>query len=528
MVNKTVGIKLNLLLEQEQELKELFGTFKIGMNWCVIEIEKRYQDFLKSYTPLSKENDVTGICAGCKAEKKLTYTHNASGRAYCSSCAMKTYSEYTVRKEIYGAGKRELDRDLADIIDLPNKTHYNSIYIQAYAMWKSYNAWRSKRNREREMLEKTVAELDQRWVKEALWIEQKAADLKQYNEKLTWKHAKLQASNEVYLHHTDTEKKAIAQAHDKIMDLKRLSRPIHFPQLTECRTISMDANFVKWEEGNLYLTLFSRGKRQIDFWGKAYLKQYIPKMEADNRVYCNLTKKNGEFYLMYPLEIKVRQPPDLKECDTFVFISSPTKIGIVNYDVDGAFNAVKFFPTSNLIFAKRHFKEKRAEITARKNDSEKMRKIRKRKRKILRRGNVEQRYVSTFNHQLTRKMIDHIMGQSENPKLLIWDVGNGITQNFGRKLNYLKNLWAVVQQQDYTKHKAQMMGIPVIEIQYNKCNNLTCSACGAQQKNGNKTAKAITQFIKGVKNFKCEKCGYEVNMLVNQANNVKDVHRAFL
>ena len=141
-------------------------------------------------------------------------------------------------------------------------------------------------------------------------------------------------------------------------------------------------------------------------------------------------------------------------------------------------------------------------------------------------GSTEARMVSSFNHLLTREMIDYVMSQSENPKILIWDLGNGITQNFGKSLNYLKSLWPAVQQQEYLRHKAMQMSIPVIDVKYNKCNDLVCSSCEVKQANENsseknkKPMKVITQMIKGIKNFKCQKCGYEVNMLINQGNNV--------
>lgn len=328
--------------------------------------------------------------------------------------------------------------------------------------------------------------------------------------------------------------------HDKLMDLRRLSRPIHFPELDECRTVMMSSGFVNWDLGKLYLTLFHKGPKEIVYFGKEYLAQFIPKMEADNNAYCNLTKKNGSYYLMYPLAIKVKQPPDIKECDTFVFMTSPTKAAIIGYDRDGTMQSVKWFPTGTLAFSKRHFKEKRKEIgsrqdlrdarrqglkgAARENHQEKMRKIRRRKKKIKRTGSTEARMVSSFNHLITREMIDYTMSQSENPKILIWDIGNGITQNFGRSLNYLKSLWPAVQQQEYLKHKAMQVSIPVIDIKYNKCNDLVCSACEAKQVNENKEKKkpmkVITQLIKGIKNFKCQKCGYEVNSLINQSNNV--------
>ncbi|KCZ71608.1 hypothetical protein ANME2D_02343 [Candidatus Methanoperedens nitroreducens] len=520
-VMKTVGIKLNLIIPQEQELKTLFEAFRTGINWSLNEIEKRYQVFVSRFEEIPKENRIDGVCPECNTEKNLTFLNRYTNRKYCSSCAMKTYSEYTVRKEIYGVGDRVVANDLKSVIEIPVKTHYAMLFSQAYAMWKSYNAWRIKRNRELGVVEAELSSYpDQRYLHAAMLIEQKAADTKRSNPKMIWKTAKAHATKEVFRDFSDKEQKEIRRLHDKLMDVRRLKRPISFPHLEECRTIMMASGFVQWDNGELYLTLWGKGRKRIDFWGKEYLKQYILKMEADNNVYCNITKKNGDYYLMYPLEIKVKQPPAIEECDPFVVLSSPTRIGVFGYDEDGALNSVKWMSTGQLAFSKRHFKEKRAEITVRKSPDEKMRKIRRRRKKIRRRGNVEQRYVSTYNHQISRKVVDYIMEQSENPKILLWDVGNGITQNFGKQLNYLKNLWPVVQQQDYLRHKAMQVSIPIVEIKYNKCNDLVCSSCGAKQKNGKKPAKAITQLIKGIKNFKCESCGYEVNQLINQANNI--------
>ena len=240
----------------------------------------------------------------------------------------------------------------------------------------------------------------------------------------------------------------------------------------------------------------------------------------ENASYCNLTKQKGVYYLLYPISIEIKEPHDLVDYDSVVVITSPGTTGIVSYDSDNMFVGVEWVPTGKLLFAKRHFKEKRADISRRKYPEEKMRKIRKRKKKIKQRGSMEQRFVSTFNHQLTRKIVNTIKEQSDNPKIIIWDLGNGIKQNFGNKLNYLKNLWPAVQQQDYLVHKALLDSIPVVHINYNTCNDLTCSLCGAVQKNGKKNIKVLTQLIKGENTFKCDSCGYEVNMLINQANNI--------
>lgn len=523
MAIKTIGIRLNTTVQQDAELKKLFEAFRLGINWSLTEIEARYQTFLKKYVPLPEKMRILALCSSCHEEKTLEY-NDINGNHVCSKCARRMYSEYTVRKEIYGVGKREVESDLKDVIELNVKTHYAMLFSQAHSIWKSYNSWRNKRLREKKALESEFASLkENRFLNAANQIESLAQNIKNKTPTLTWKLAKAQATRSTYLvFRNEADQKEIERLHDKIMELKRLSRPIHFPQLTECRTVMISSGFVKWEAGKLFMTLWEKGQKELDFYGKEYLTQYIKLMEQSNK-YCNLTKKNGQYYLMYPLAIPVKQPLNIKECDTFIFMTSPKKTAILGYDKDGTLNTVKWFDTGQLVFIKRNFKEKRAEISRRRSETEKMRCIRRRKKKIHKRGTMERRYVSTFNHQLTRNMVDYIMAQSKNPKIMIWDIGNGITQNFGRHLNYLKNMWSAIQQQDYLRHKAEQVSIPVLEIKYNTCNNLTCSSCGAVQSNGKKPAKVITQLIKSINNFKCEKCKYEVNMLINQANNIINI-----
>lgn len=548
-VVKSIGIKLDTTGEQENELKELFEAFRLGINWSLKEIENKYQIFLQNYREIPREQQNEGICASCNKNQRLAY-YDKAGKQVCLSCARRCFSEYTVRKEIYGVGDRKVEHDLKSVTEIPNKTHYTMLFNQAYAIWNSYNSWRNKRIRERELLQNFLDNLGSEevtYLQAAKLVEKNAESIKINNIKLTWKLAKALAFRAVYSIYPENIHEKIAGMHDKLMELRRLSRPIHFPELKECRTVMLSAKFVEWKEGKLYITLFHRGAQEIEYFGKKYLNEPLKKikrdqvnetetkkepsiiqlMERDNEAYCNLTKKGDSYYLMYPLTIKVKEPPDINECDTFVFISSPTKTAIMGYDKDGTLQSVKWFSTGRLAFAKRHFKEKRAEIASRKAPDERMRNIRRRKKKIRSRGSIEARVVSTFNHQLTRKMIDYIMDQSDNPKILIWDIGNGITQNFGRTLNYLKNLWPVVQQQEYLKHKAMQISIPVVEIKYNRCNDLMCSACEARQMNRNdkkkKTMKVITQLIRGVKNFKCQNCNYEVNMLINHANNISNL-----
>ncbi|MDO9518160.1 MAG: hypothetical protein Q7J10_08960 [Methanosarcinaceae archaeon] len=522
-VVKTIGVRLKPTPDQITEFETLFLSFQKGINWSLYEIEKRYQIFLKNYSLIPKDQRIVGICASCGSEKNLSYTSTKDpDTKHCTFCAMKTYSEYTIRKEIYSTKERVVEHDLKDVVDIPNKTHYGRLFGQAYTIWKSYNDRRSKRLWECETIENEIAEYpNKQYLKAAMSIEQLTSEIKNKNLDYTWRVAQTQATRQVYLRFSKDEQEEIKNIHNKLMDLKRLkNQHIDFPQVKHNRSITMYNMFVKWQDSVLYMTLFSKGQTKVEYFGKEYLKQFIPSME-ENRPYCTLNKKSDQYYLLYPLTIELPDPKDINERDAFVFMTSPTKTAIVRYDASRVFKSVKWFETGNLVFSKRKFMDKRAQMTKLKSPDEKRRKLRRRLRKIYNRGNLEERFVSTYNHQLTRSMVDYIMDQTDKPKIVVWDVGNGIKQNFGGKLNHLKSLWPAVQQQKYLQHKAMQLGIPVIELKYNTCNDLICSACGEKQMNKNRPVKVITELIRGTKNFKCSACGHETNMLINQANNVR-------
>ncbi len=119
-VLKNIGVRLNLEKAQEtQELEPLFEAFRIGINWSLKEIEKRYQTVLKDYKELPKDQFDEGVCPVCSKEAKLSYI-DSTGRKVCMSCARRGYSEYTVRKEIYAARGRTVDKDLKNIVEVPN------------------------------------------------------------------------------------------------------------------------------------------------------------------------------------------------------------------------------------------------------------------------------------------------------------------------------------------------------------------------------------------------------------------------
>lgn len=511
---KTLKIKLNPTEFQEQELKSLFDNFNLAINWSIQQIEQRHNEFFNTF--IEVDEPIESICSHCGETKKIKFIH-VDNSLWCSTCANRMYSEYTVRKETYSTGGRVVENDIKDVCYFENKTHYGRAFAQAYAIWKSFNGWRNKRIYEANRMELEFVKLDQRYLKAAMLIEQKSADNKRDQPKLMWKNAKAIATKEVFADYSDSERKTIKSYHDKIINLRKLKREMVLPQLDDLRTVFLQNTFVNFDGDDLYITLQSKGKQHVNYFGHAYLEQYIPLMQ-NNKTYCNINRKDDTYYLMFPLSVDNEPTASIEDSDMFVFVTTPYKIGVVRYDEDGLFISIKWFSTGKLLFAKQHYKDKRKEISERKYESEPMRKIRRRKQKIKKMGNVEQRFVSTFNHQLMYSIIKYIKGQSDTAKIVIWDVGNGIRMNFGTKLNVAKNMWPAVQQQDYLAHKAALHGIHIVKLKYNSCNDLKCSLCGAVHNTDGKTDKVITQLIKRNKTFKCDACGYKVNQIINHAN----------
>lgn len=618
---RTVQIKLNTAPEQAEEIEKLFLAFKIGLNFCLAEIEKAYQKTAGVYVRI-KDGEEKGDCAGCHKEKTLVY--RSSDKMYCSSCVMRNYSEYTVRSSIIGTKDRKVEPDLKNAVSLENQTHFHMMFSQAYANWKSFDAWRKKREYERDNLTKELSGLENRKetrnvVAAAKLIWENAARYQRQNENITRRTAMALASKDVYNLFPGLLPRDISRIVNKIRRLNSLSRPVRFPWYDSVHAIQMHNSFVKFKDGKLHMSLFYKKKNQqvMDFYGNKYLNQFLSAylfswdeipgtdseilieflkrkfrigwvetakiekiedgntirvstdenylllginnektkvnlkiddnrtvefiakaeggklniyhsdIEDDNEVYTNLIKriddKKTSYYLMYPLTVKMDIPTIFDLADVFTICFSPGRVlvhGRYNeVNGNGSGESYKWYKLGWLIDKKTHGNEKRRELQDH-NTRNSLRRIKKM-------GNAEQRATRTFNHQLSHNIIEYITVKSDNPLIVMWDISTGITADYGRVLNSVKRLWPVVQQQEFIKHKAFLRCVPVKMFPYKEENNLACSFCGKpvmkkdeMGKNTKESVKTITAILRGAKNLKCEKCGHELNLLLNQARNL--------
>lgn len=613
-IRRTVQIKLRQTPEQAEEIEKLLAAFKIGLNFSLNQIEKAYQQTMTKYTRLKE--GVDGVCSGCKKEKTLFYSLHR--KRFCSSCVMRGYSEYTVRSAVIGTPKHKVSDDIKDAVEIENKTHVHMMFSQAYGTWKSFNTWRNKREFERKRLDDELLKLKKEPETEkihsaAVEIWERAAQIQREDKKITRLRAMATASREVYARTQDVSQRDIARVINKIRELNILKRPLHFPEYRDesdksdtnkkskpVRSLQLHKNFVQFKDGKLHVSLFHKKNngQVMDIYGNNYLNQFLAAMEEDNQVYTNLIKKvdgkKTDYYLMYPLTVKKNIPTIFDLADPFTICFSPDRV-LLHSRCNGDGEDFKFFRLGKIINAKMHLSKKRTELMEH-NTRNSLRRIKKM-------GNAERRATRTFNHQLSRSIIEYIFGylfsiedgelelekilnqggipdelktmfqtkrillsgnamvakenqnewiiidesadkkyiirkeqtdmlnvyapRSENPLIVMWDMTAGITADYGKRLNSVKKMWPVVQQQQFIQHKAFLRCVPIKMIPYKTDNVLTCSFCHHAfikkdefGKNTKETIKTITALLRRVKNLKCENCGKELNLLINQARNL--------
>lgn len=525
-IRRTVQIKLRHTPEQAEEIEQLYAAFKIGLNFSLKQIEDTYQKTMKKYTRIA---EVDGVCSGCGKDRSLTYS--LDGKRLCNSCVMREYSEYTVRGTTIGTTSRPSEHDIKKAVDIENKTHVHMMFAQAYGTWRSFNTWRNKREFERKRLEtdlKKIKENDEtrEVYRAATEIWQRAAQIQREREKkkITRLRAMAMASKEIYAQNPELSQRDISRIVNKLRELNYLKRPLHFPEYETVSSIQMHKNFVQFKEGKLHVSLFHKKNngQVMDFYRNEYLNQFLSEMEEDNAVYTNLVKKMDgkkiDYYMMYPLTVKKNIPTVLDLADMFTICFSPDRV-LVYSQCNGSGEKFKFFRLGKLLRAKGHFSNKRAELMEHNTRGS--------HRRVKKMGNVERRFTRTFNHQLSHKIVEYIADKSENPLIVMWDMTSGITADYGKRLNRIKKLWPVVQQQDFIQHKSFLRCVPVKMIQYSKANNLTCSFCHKPYKKKDElgkptkdAVKSITALLRRARNIKCESCGHELNLLINQARNL--------
>ena len=126
-------------------------------------------------------------------------------------------------------------------------------------------------------------------------------------------------------------------------------------------------------------------------------------------------------------------------------------------------------------------------------------------------ADYEKNWVQTYNHMVSKKVVDFAL--KHKAKYINLECLDGIGQNDLRN-NYLLANWSYYQLQQYIKYKAEKYGITVRFINpYHTSQN--CSCCGHWEE-GQRIKQA--EFI--CKNPECKKFDKKVNADFNAARNI--------
>lgn len=149
--------------------------------------------------------------------------------------------------------------------------------------------------------------------------------------------------------------------------------------------------------------------------------------------------------------------------------------------------------------------------------------LHQKKRKALLKVNKKigfrlQRFVNFYSQKLSYDVVNYAKTKFNNPIFILRDT-KGI-KDISYKGYLMKSLsrWNLEQQKKFIEYKSDLNNIPIYNIPYKEVSEVTCSKCGEKTKE-----KVTTQLLKFEEDFKCEKCKYSNNFLVNDSINLYNV-----
>jgi len=247
------------------------------------------------------------------------------------------------------------------------------------------------------------------------------------------------------------------------------------------------------------------GRIFVPLLGQRYQYKYLAKLFQGELLQgaAELVRKGNEFYVYLAVKKQV-SVPKLDESFTPIGVD----LGVNNLSTSVILgdkpSDARFFSGKPALSMKQRFSEFRASL----GKAKKLWRIKASKEK-------ESRCMRDINHKASAKIIQQALSV-EKPVIVLERLKH-IRQRTkaGRKLNRLLHGWAFAQLQCFIEYKAHWNGIPVVYVNPDYTSQ-RCSSCGFTDK-ANREGK----------NFKCKKCGYELNADLNAATNIAKQYKNF-
>ena len=131
------------------------------------------------------------------------------------------------------------------------------------------------------------------------------------------------------------------------------------------------------------------------------------------------------------------------------------------------------------------------------------------KRHLRKLSKKENYFKTDTNHRISKEIIGQLPGGSI---IVLEDLSEVRNKNRGKKLNKAIGSWAYYQLEQFLTYKGEEKGIK-IEFINPAFTSQKCSKCGHTEKQNRKGS-----------NFKCCKCGFQLNADLNASRNIKQNH----
>jgi IS605 OrfB family transposase len=194
---------------------------------------------------------------------------------------------------------------------------------------------------------------------------------------------------------------------------------------------------------------------------------------------CDLVRKNGNFYLMVPVEVPEQATIEIKDVIGI-------DMGIVNIAVA---STGKYYSGDEIKEKREHYTDLRSRLQSKGTKSA--------KRHLKKLSGKESRFVRNTNHVISKEIVQEAKGTSS--AIAIEDLsGIRMRTTVRRGDRYIHNSWAFYQLRSFIEYKAMEAGIPVIVIDPRNTSR-ECPICHTIDKR-NRPERS---------HFRCVSCGFE-------------------
>ncbi|MBI5347120.1 MAG: IS200/IS605 family element transposase accessory protein TnpB [Candidatus Aenigmarchaeota archaeon] len=543
-LTKTISFKLKTDKEIEKNLDTYFIEFGKATNFFLKRMHEIRNEF---FITLPKNNQKECICVCCKNRIKMI-KKNISDRTFyfsvdektlkkmndpeikfdtkiykikpkasvCSYCFGFVQNDKFIRKQLYPSGDRKVENSL----NVKNSarlsgTEFAMAFEQSKAILKSRKQqqafWKSLIKKNEYFIQKNVEILENKKIKR---------DNKSVDARVTLPKSGKQRDQR-YKHYDDKPQykgKTIYQINKeieklKIQNNKLITRVSSFPYFNS-NVIQLHNNQLTFLEDNKIRLSFGRNKSVLKFYGTDVenpksaerYKEALKLIAKKPITYSHLIKKDGDFYLEYPMKFDVDVPEPNKNFRALGIDRGVKRLAVISIidEPNGKPHDINFFKGDEV------WKSRIKYSTMMKR----LRGVRRKNRKMRLFGGKVKNVSRDIIQNISRDIVD--VARQKMPVVIVMEGLKGLKEPKGgikrkreAKLRFMISNFLYGQMQKAIEYKAYEAGVPVVYIDPRHTSQ-KCYKCGNTDSQNRKTQGF----------FQCTSCGHKMNADLNASINI--------